>query len=150
MQDNYSEDLKIRTLIHYTRGSAREYLSGYPQDGSIPLQTLIDDLDYYYMSRDTPHTLMGQLMSEKRKPGESILQYNLTLKKLSDRLTRINQDLRSACIVVVFKKLLDECPSELRALIQQHFRENQINDVIAYIMNWTCNHPDTTSQANLN
>ena len=142
MQDNYSEDLKIRTLIHYTRGSAREYLSGYPQDGSIPLQTFIDDLDYYFVTRETPHTLLGQLMSEKRKPGESILQYNLTLKKLSDRLIRINPGLRPSCVVVVWKKILDECPTELRALIQQNFTESQITDVMAFIGNWSANHPD--------
>ena len=134
MQENYSEDLKIRTLIHYIRGRAREYLSGYPQDGSIPLQTFIDDLDYYFQRRDTPHTLMGQLLSEKRKAGESVLQYNLTLKKLSDRLIRINPGLQPSC-VLVWKKLLDECPSELRALIQQHFTENQINYVLAFIEN---------------
>ena len=70
------------------------------------------------------------------------MQYNLTLKKLSDRLIRINPGLRPSCVVMVWKKLLDECPTELRALIQQHFTENQINDVLAFIGNWTANHPD--------
>ena len=94
MQDNYSEPMKIRTLVHYTRGSARDFLSQYPQDGSVPLKVFVDDLDYYYQRRDSPHQLMVQLLSEKRKPGESILHYNLTLRKLADRIIRNDDNMK--------------------------------------------------------
>ena len=80
LQENYAEVTRIRTLIFYTRGSARDYLSGYPQDGSVPLNTFINDLDYYFQRRESPHTLMAQLQKASRKPGQNLIQYNLSLK----------------------------------------------------------------------
>ena len=142
LQENYAEVTRIRTLIFYTRGSARDYLSGYPQDGSIPLTTFINDLDYYFQRRESPHTLMAHLQKATRKPGQNLIQYNLSLKRITDRLIRMDDNMRSCCVMVVWSKVLDECPSELRALIQQHFRKDQLNDILAYIGNWTGNHPD--------
>ena len=142
LQGHYAEEQRIRTLISFCRGSARDCLSVYPQDGSIPLQQFVADLDYYFQRRETPHSMLNNLQSQTRKPGQTIIQYHLSLRKQTDPLIRIDPEMRGSCITIVWQKILNECPGELKALIQQYFEKNQLNDILAFIGNWTGNHPD--------
>ena len=41
-----------------------------------------------------------------------------------------------------FQFFFDECPQALRAKIQQYFAVDQISDILAFIGNWSANHPD--------
>ena len=142
MQQQYAESTRIRTLIAYCRGSARDYLSNYPQDGSIPFRTIVNDLDYFFQSRETSHTLMKQLNEAVRKPGNTILQYCLYLKKIAENLKKVDATMGQSTVNIIWFKLLNECPSELRAAIQLRFETDQIHDIIAYIGNYTANYPD--------
>ena len=142
MQDHYAESTRIRTLINYCRGSARDYLSNYPQDGSVSFRTIVDDLDYFFFTRQTPHTLMKQLHDAVRKPGDNILQYCLQLKKSAERLKKIAPGQAQSTVNLVWFKILAECPSELKATIQQRFDTHQINDILAFIGNYTANYPE--------
>ena len=150
--ETVTEEVKVKTLMGLTRGTARmlldnKYVAGYRTVDEM-MRTLRGQFDY----QDTATNLCTKLQNYKRYHGETLASYKIKLEDKAQEL--IERDgARYAPLVkqIIWNKVTGELPESLNWKVTKQFDESTLERAMEFINEYIAFHPIecTLSDTNL-
>ena len=140
-----NEQVKIKTLISMTRGTAKTLLEQKHRDGRESAVEMMETLRENFDIKDPPFVLWGKLQSFKRRDGDQIGAYKIKLQDKAQELLELDRPRYEHMVkIVLWNKIREELPEDLRWIIDDKYDENTLDEAMKEINKWTASHPNTS------
>ena len=140
----YKEVDKCRQLLLHVRGSAQELLLGYPQTGQPPFtfDHLLGILCWIFQPIELPCDLLHAIQSAKQKPTEGFDAFHIRLKRMGDRLCKMDASFAPSMDTIIYGTLTRDLPPELRGALELNVDRRDLHRVCNYSKKWLALNPD--------
>ena len=129
---NVPESTKVKTLMSYCRGDAKDFVAKYSQtaEGDQQLQIIIDAMLSRWRNRKPANALYSKLCRMQRRPGQSAENWYNEMEKASEAVMSANKAYKGACRATIFNKIVEECPKHLKAELESQSDFDHLDDAL--------------------
>ena len=142
-QRQIDDNTRTRSFLYHVRGSAKVFVLAHPMvgDDAVPFETLIAEFYNRFKPHERGDQVIDKMTEAKRRPGESIEEYETHLERLTQEVYSADPTLQDSCRLIAWKKIMSELPDQLQGEIYDRFNRDQIPFALEHIRDWVARHP---------